>query len=452
MRFFRSPRWLIAFALCVIAPALVFSEVVPEPPVRLLRALLDAGSANRLVVNDGSGVMSDAAAITASRVLLSDANGIPVANGALSTNRVNYWNGTGLVSAAALTSGRVLLADANGLPTNNPALTTNRIVYQDASGLATAGALTSGRVLLADANGIPTPNAALSTNQLVYANATGLVSNAALTASRIPLTDANGLLTVHSALTINRLVLSGADGLLDVNAALTANRALQSDASGFPVASATVSDTELGYLDNATSNLQAQINALGSGSVVLLGTYSPSAASSVDITSKITASYNRYLVLFNIRVSSDGANVWMRTDSSNGASFDSGATDYANAVFASTTNDPEIILAPSTGVGNATNEGISGSFLLSFVGSASMYPICQFLVGYLNTSTALSMNWSTCARRTAAAIDALQLLPSAGTITGSVEIYGYKNSWMMIFAAPRRRRRFAASAQERAAA
>ena len=47
-------------------------------------------------------------------------------------------------------------------------------------------------------------------------------------------------------------------------ASLTANSALYTDASGIIQAHGTVSDVELGYLNGATSNLQAQINALSS--------------------------------------------------------------------------------------------------------------------------------------------------------------------------------------------
>lgn len=46
----------------------------------IARTKLASGTANRVVVNDGTGVMSDAAAITASRALASDTNGIPVAS------------------------------------------------------------------------------------------------------------------------------------------------------------------------------------------------------------------------------------------------------------------------------------------------------------------------------------------------------------------------------------
>lgn len=51
----------------------------------IARSKLASGSANRLVVNDATGVASDAAAITAARALISDANGIPTHSTVTST-------------------------------------------------------------------------------------------------------------------------------------------------------------------------------------------------------------------------------------------------------------------------------------------------------------------------------------------------------------------------------
>ncbi len=58
----------------------------------IARTKLANGTANRLLVNDGSGVMSDAAAITANRALTSDANGIPVASSVTNTE-MGYLSG-----------------------------------------------------------------------------------------------------------------------------------------------------------------------------------------------------------------------------------------------------------------------------------------------------------------------------------------------------------------------
>lgn len=51
----------------------------------IARSKIANGTANRLVTNNGSGVMTDAAAITANRALISDANGIPTHSSVTST-------------------------------------------------------------------------------------------------------------------------------------------------------------------------------------------------------------------------------------------------------------------------------------------------------------------------------------------------------------------------------
>lgn len=58
----------------------------------IARSKLANGTANRVVVNDGTGVMSDAAAITASRALISDANGVPTHSSVTSTE-LGYVSG-----------------------------------------------------------------------------------------------------------------------------------------------------------------------------------------------------------------------------------------------------------------------------------------------------------------------------------------------------------------------
>lgn len=58
----------------------------------IARTKLASGTANRVVVNDASGVMSDAAAITAARALISDANGIPT-HSAVTDTELGYVSG-----------------------------------------------------------------------------------------------------------------------------------------------------------------------------------------------------------------------------------------------------------------------------------------------------------------------------------------------------------------------
>lgn len=58
----------------------------------IARSKLASGTANRVVVNNGSGVQTDAAAITTARALISDANGIPTHSSVTSTE-LGYVSG-----------------------------------------------------------------------------------------------------------------------------------------------------------------------------------------------------------------------------------------------------------------------------------------------------------------------------------------------------------------------
>jgi len=59
----------------------------------IARSKFADGAANRILVNDGSGVMTDAAAITANMALISNANGIPVADTGVSATELGYVDG-----------------------------------------------------------------------------------------------------------------------------------------------------------------------------------------------------------------------------------------------------------------------------------------------------------------------------------------------------------------------
>lgn len=139
------------------------------------RSKLASGNANRLVSNDGSGVMADLAAITVSRALASDANGLPVASATTDTE-LGYVSGvtsaiqtqldgkqatgsyitalTGDVTASGPGSAAATLAD--GTVTNAKvasgaaiavdklaAVTASRALESDASGFVQASTVTS---------------------------------------------------------------------------------------------------------------------------------------------------------------------------------------------------------------------------------------------------------------------------------------------------------------------
>jgi hypothetical protein len=125
----------------------------------IARTKFASGSANRIVINDASGVMVDAPAILPDRVVISDANGIPIAstvtittlgyldasssiqtqiNERLAVNLTSptqgdmlFFNGTDWVNFAVGSAGQVITSDgtnpiwgsaaANGLPTGGAA-------------------------------------------------------------------------------------------------------------------------------------------------------------------------------------------------------------------------------------------------------------------------------------------------------------------------------------------
>ncbi len=119
----------------------------------IARSKLASGNNNRLVINDGSGVMTDATAITASRALASDANGIPVAVATTATE-LGYVNGvTSAIqtqlntkiapSTAPTTAGQVLRYDGTNWTPNFVAMTDIRSTVTGTTAFAASGCATN---------------------------------------------------------------------------------------------------------------------------------------------------------------------------------------------------------------------------------------------------------------------------------------------------------------------
>lgn len=143
---------------------------------------------------------------------------------------------------------------------------------------------------------------------------------------------------------------------------------------------------------------------------------------------------------------SDDVELYLRTDSSNGASFDAAASDYAfggtgisesaggltNACSGAGTPQAFISLNSTTAtaaVGNASNEGCAGIITIEKKGDSSAWPIIGYEVNYLDASSRARYNKGSATRRTAATINAIQLLFESGNIaSGTVKIYGITNS------------------------
>ena len=105
----------------IAATSLVDGDI--SATAAITRSKLASGNAYRLVINDSTGVMGDASAITASRALASDANGIPVASATTATE-LGYVAG---LTSAVQTQIDAKLSKANYIVRENPTGTINGV-------------------------------------------------------------------------------------------------------------------------------------------------------------------------------------------------------------------------------------------------------------------------------------------------------------------------------------
>lgn len=170
------------------------------------------------------------------------------------------------------------------------------------------------------------------------------------------------------------------------------------------------------------------------GALVLLGTYTPAAAASVDITSVLSSTYDDYIIILSdISPSVDGVNLQLLTSSNNGSSWDSAADSYAYACglgngtggYNDFGSSSSTFIQITNSSSNTANEG--GSLKINlFNANSSANKFVEWGGGY--TSAAGSFYWmkGMGKRKSISAINALQLKYSSGNITGTVKVYGIK--------------------------
>jgi len=191
------------------------SLVNADIPSGITRNKLATGTNNTLVVNNSSGVISDAAAITASRALISDANGIPVASSVTSTT-LAFLDATSSVQTQLNAKQATITGAATTVTSSD--LATGRAVVSDGSGKIAVSAVTAVQIGYLD----------------------GVSSSLQTQIAGKQATVTGGATTITSS-------------------DLTISRALASDSSGKVTVSA-VTATELGYVGGVTSAIQTQIN------------------------------------------------------------------------------------------------------------------------------------------------------------------------------------------------
>lgn len=178
----------------------------------------------------------------------------------------------------------------------------------------------------------------------------------------------------------------------------------------------------------------AAFYTVGGGTLVLLQTQLASAASTVDFTRGIDGKYSRYILTGSgVTVSNDNVGLYLRGSTDGGSSFLStgiynhaavGRSSDAATITAGTAADTVIILQEN--IGNATGEHCSFEFSLHNLDSTSLYKGVHGTTHNYSIipNTGIWVRGGTII--TASAINALRILVSAGTFSGTFSLYGVK--------------------------
>ena len=280
-------RWSGSAWVAIGVPIVLTSQVSGILPVANGGTNSSTALSNGRLIKSLGGALVEAAAITASRALASDASGIPVAATVTSTE-LGYVSG---VTSAIQTqiSGKeptiTTLSVAKGGTNSGTALNNNRNIISSGGAIVEGAAITASRALASNATGIPVASATTDT-ELGFVSGVSSAIQTQINAKEPTITTlsvAKGGTNSGTALNNSRIIVSSGSAIVE-NAAITASRALASNASGIPEASATTA-VELGFLSGVTSAIQTQITGKASVQTV------------VSVSSNITlANYGIYLV------------------------------------------------------------------------------------------------------------------------------------------------------------
>lgn len=182
--------------------------------------------------------------------------------------------------------------------------------------------------------------------------------------------------------------------------------------------------------DNSTKiATTAYVDAAAGGGLVPISKTTASSDAAIDID--LTGGYNAYMVRFsNVRVANDDVDMYIRTSTDGGTSFDAGAGNYEYNYYwltptdsnSSSTSETFIILAPQ--LGNAAGEYLDG-YLMIYPANGSRNTRVQGHLIYDQKDSITAGTWSIGMRLDTTAVDAVRFLMQSGNITsGDFHLYG----------------------------
>lgn len=174
----------------------------------------------------------------------------------------------------------------------------------------------------------------------------------------------------------------------------------------------------------------------GGGGLVHLATYSPSAVSSLDITSVIDTTYDEYVIILRDILTSVDTTVDVRFSDDNGSTFETGSSSYfwsasfhypANPPTNESSDGASFIRLHATGP-NTSTDYLGGTLRLYVNGLSE-----AFLTGDLMTMQSTNMRKYDIGGGVRSsvgmgAINAIQIRVVTGTFSGSVRVYGIAKS------------------------
>jgi hypothetical protein len=256
----------------------------------------------------GAASSATTANLTASKVVVSDAQG-KIAASTVATSNLGYVSTLQSDAQTQLNAKQpTIVGAASSVTTAN--LTADRVVISDPSGKIAAAAVTSTE--LATLSGITSNvQAQLDTKQPTIVGAASSVVTANLSASKVAVSDAQGKLVASSVgtATLDLIGTLQSDAQTQLNAKqptiigaastvttanLSVDRVVISNTSG-KIASAAVTSTELATLSGISGNVQAQLNTkqptiVGAASSVVTANLSASKVAVSDAQGKLVAS------------------------------------------------------------------------------------------------------------------------------------------------------------------
>lgn len=224
--------------------------------------------------------------------------------------------------------------------------------------------------------------------------------------------------------------------------------------SGASLATVATDDKVL-FLDTSNSDALSYDTAqsiadFASGGLVLLGSYTASNATSVDIGSgldldaAIDGTYDEYvLTIISLVPDTDGAIPYLRTSTNAGSSFDAGASDYDWGVYGrgaggTAINDDSAgatqisLIYDTTGtgqMGNASAESGSLNLHIFDPSNAAKYTLFKWEMAYIAEYGGIIAQGGGGSRLSAGDVDAVRFLMSSGNIaSGTFHLYGVRKS------------------------